>query len=73
VVADGLARFLGFGWRISGQFAADEAKNPAKTKTSKAAFSGELSASCSIRYEEDSSETRRFEGTKKIKKRSVKL
>jgi hypothetical protein len=73
LVAGGLGQFLGFGWRISGQFAADEAINPAKTKTSKVAFSGELSASCSIRYEEDASETRCLARKKRIRKRSVKL
>src|ERR1700723_2953424 len=54
------------------QFAANETKNAAKTKMSKAAFGFQLFASRSIRCEENAGEMRRSAGTKRIKNDPVK-
>jgi hypothetical protein len=48
-----LTQLLALLARISGQFATNETKKPVKTKTLKAAFCYQLSASSSIRYDED--------------------
>jgi hypothetical protein len=58
---------------ICGQLAAKETKNRAKTKTHKTVFSSQLSASRSIRCEEDGSETWRSARIKAIKNDPVEL